>query len=408
MKRIAVIGRGTVGCTAVAIILAKSDIQVDWYFDPNINPTPVGEGTTLDVPLEWFKSGLMPLNHDMFELKATVKTGIRKRNWGSNGTDFFHAFPFSRVGVHFSGVTFQDVAFNRLVMSDRVTVHERNVTADDIDNDYVLVCTGSPREITNEFVDANGICVNAALVSQCPWDAATFDYSLTYAMPNGWIFGIPLRERCSIGYVHNSDFADEQQAKKEVSVMLDELGLTQARQNYLKFNNYYRKANFGDRVSYCGNASFFLEPLEATSITSSIQIIHRSLDIWLGGASPHDANDWYVEYFKNIEQMIAMHYAAGSIYDTPFWKYAQSKAGARLDQACQDNELFVNNLIKTNKYKPNTQDPLESAGTWDRVESYVDNCAGLGLEPLLVDLDSKYKLDRTLYDWDLSVWETVA
>ena len=103
-----------------------------------------------------------------------------------------------------------------------------------------------------------------------------------------------------------------------------------------------------------------------------------------------------------------MHYASGSIYDTPFWSYAQNKATERLERACQKNELFVNNLIKANKYKPNTQDPMESAGTWDIIDSYIDNCVGLGLEPLLADLDSKYKLDRTLYDWDPSVWETVG
>lgn len=415
-KTLAVIGRGTVGCSAVALFLSKTDFTVNWYYDPNIEPTPVGEGTTLGIPSTWFETNLISTAVDMIDLNSTNKIGIRKRNWGNQGTDFLHAFPVGSVGLHFSGVTLQQLTFQRLCEHPNLNAIERNVGPNDLDEDYVLVCTGSPSEYGDSFHEVNDIPVNAALVSQCPWDHARFDYTLTYAMPHGWCFGIPLRNRCSIGYVHNSNFIDRDQANQEVSELLNELNLTPQTQNYFNFRNYYKKVNFTDRVAYCGNASFFLEPIEATSLDSSIHIIRRCIDGWINGKYTAEQNNaWYLDHFKNIHLMIAMHYAAGSIYNNDFWNHASAVSKKRLEQGCQEDALFMNNLIKINKYKsllrsnehsPVTVD-LHPAGTWNWSNSYIQNAEGLGLQSYLNELDSKYTLNKTQYDWDPSVWETV-
>ena len=220
MKKLAVIGRGTVGCTTVAHFLRYTDWQVDWYYDPNILPTPVGEGTNLTIVRTWYEA-LSLHSDDFFDLQCTAKIGIMKRGWGKSGTHFLHPFPAGVNGLHFSGVTFQDVMFERLKQNPRVNLFEQNIEPEQIDSDYVICCTGTPKELDDRFTISDCIPVNACLVSQCEWDYPKFDYSLTYAMPNGWVFGIPLRNRCSIGYVHNSGYASQDVIKKEVQPLLD-------------------------------------------------------------------------------------------------------------------------------------------------------------------------------------------
>lgn len=404
-KRLAVIGQGTVGCTAVAWFLKHiPDVQIDWYYDPKIKPTPVGEGTGLGVPLLWRDIDLFPSNQSMLDLQSTPKIGIHKRNWGNEGTEFLHPFSFGEAAVHFSGVTFQELAFRKLRNNPRVTFFERNVDPEEIDSDYVLVCTGTPKELNSDFFKADGIPVNAALVSQCPWDSATFDYSLTHAMPNGWIFGIPLRNRCSIGYVHNSDFIDRSQAEQEVSTILSELGLSPSTQNYFNFRNYYRKKNFSDRIVYCGNASFFLEPLEATSLSTSSLILMRATNLWFNKQYSIDQlNEWYIDWMGGVEQMISMHYTAGSVYNNDFWDYAISVGRNRLERAARENQVFINSLVNTYKYNkfPTVDSEIDRHfvpnGTWDTFNSFKVNTQGLGLESFIKELDSKYILNRSWY-----------
>lgn len=402
-KKIAIIGRGTVGCTAVTFFTGPDvDWDVDWYYDPLIKPTPVGEGTTLKPPRYWRDSGLFPLSEDMVSLRSTNKVGIRKRNWGNQGNDFMHSFPLGETGLHFSGVVFQDLAFEKLKQHPNVTCIERNVKPEDIDSDVVLCCAGTPSDFDEHFTIAAGIPVNAALVSQCPWDHCQFDYTLTYAMPSGWIFGIPLRDRCSIGYVHNSSFTTREQAADEVQPLLDELGLTPASQNYLQFKNYYRKQNFTERVAYAGNASYFLEPLEATSIDTSIDIMRMCVELWGGNdkVSLEGANNWYHGSLKNLELMIAMHYSAGSVFDNSFWKHARTVGVQRLISGFENNEPFVNNLYKVCKHRPHPMIDVEHAATWDFAHSYLKNADELGISHEIVHMGSNYKLDRINYDWE--------
>ena len=106
------------------------------------------------------------------------------------------------------------------------------------------MCTGSPTSFGEEYKLAEHIPVNAAFVSQCPWEYPRFSHTLTYAMSWGWVFGIPLQNRCAIGYVYNDKFATEDQVKEEVAELLKELNLVPNVQRSIKFNNYFKKNNF--------------------------------------------------------------------------------------------------------------------------------------------------------------------
>ena len=126
MKKLAVIGRGTVGCMTAAHFLKKTDYEIDWIYDPMIIPAAVGEGTTLNFPRA-LQENLMFDSNDMITLNSTPKVGISKRNWGTSEKEFLHPFPIGSVGIHFSAVTFQDYVFDKLKNNPRINLIDLNV-----------------------------------------------------------------------------------------------------------------------------------------------------------------------------------------------------------------------------------------------------------------------------------------
>lgn len=385
MKKIAIVGRGTVGCMAVAHFLKWTDWQIDWIYDPLILPAVVGEGTTLTFPRS-LSENLSLDNGNMFALKATPKLGISKRNWG-DGKEFNHSFAMGQSGIHFDAVVFQDYIFNNLCNNPRLKLIEKNIEVSDIDADHVMVCSGTPNSFEHEYKLVENIPVNACFVSQCPWESPTFNHTLTYAMSWGWVFGIPLQHRCAIGYVYNDKFASEAQVKNEVQDVLNELNLVPAIQRSIKFNNYYRANNFSNRVIYNGNASFFLEPLEATS-THFAQMINRmAIDVFKHNMDyNHYGNQRYLAEINDIESMICLHYFAGSVFKNDFWSYAEGLADKKITAVISTSNPF-SNMVKTaiNATHVAFGEGSDDVGTWP-LRSFKININGLGVENKLKHL----------------------
>jgi hypothetical protein len=387
MKRLCIVGRGTVGCLSAAHFLRHTDWEIQWRYDPGVPAAAVGEGTTAVTPralsdtLGWTWT-------DIADMDGTVKTGIYKDGWGLNsGEPFTHAFPAGTTGMHFNAVQFQAKAFAQIEHAARVTVQEGTYTnADEIDADHVLVCTGSPKE--GEFVAQPEIPVNTAYVTQCYWDGPRFTHTLTLARPWGWVFGIPLRNRCSIGYLYNNTITPLEVVKEDVQTVFAQFGLEPSTDtNHIHFRNYARTENYTDRVAYNGNASFFLEPLEATSTTMADNFTRYAYDVWTGMAPAHAYNVLYHHDIENVKAMICLHYLAGSSrYDTLFWTKARASAVPLLRRIFSDeNHPFRINALRAmdKDWDFNCRD----VGTWGR-HSYEFNIQKLGIGPALRQMAS--------------------
>jgi hypothetical protein len=386
MKRLTVIGRGTVGCMAVAHFLRWTDWEINWVYDPSLIPAAVGEGTTLTLPRS-LDSNLRFNSADLERIGATVKTGIFKKNWNTEDS-FLHSFPAGAVGMHFNAVAFQNYVFEKISKSSRVTLVEDNLNPDDIDSDFVMVCTGSPRDFTN-YEKINHIPVNACFVTQSPWEYARFTHTLTIARPYGWIFGIPLKNRCSIGYLYNENISSLEDVKEDIKVILTEYNLVPNFQNHIRFNNYHRKNNFSNRVVYNGNASFFLEPLEATSTSFADNIIRYSFEIWQNNMPVEVAENQYLETISGTESMISMHYSAGSIFENDFWKYAKNLGENKMKKDFESNSEF-SKIIKYAVSENCIPDQYHrDVGSWS-ARSYSENISGLGLKEKFIQLINNY------------------
>lgn len=322
-KKIAIIGRGTAGSLASSHISTYSSDEIIWYHDSNVSRQSVGEGSTVPLPVLLYDSYGFNFQ-DIKKIDGTFKRGIKKENWGGSG-DFMHPFPLAASGIHFNATKLQDYIHQKL--EKKIQIIDKNIIdPQDLDVDYVLDCSGKLPPF-NEAIKASSIPLNAAHIVQCYWDKPQFDYTLTIARPYGWVFGIPLQNRCSIGYLYDKNINTLEEVKEDIKNIFKKYNLTPSdKVNNLNFNNYYRKQNYTNKVSYNGNSSFFLEPLEATS-TGMMDTINRNFcNIVYNNKSIESANFTYHKNMVDTQRMIMLHYLAGSKFSTPFWEEAYKKS----------------------------------------------------------------------------------
>lgn len=384
--KLAIVGKGTAGSLAAAHFYRylPEGAELEWYFDPNKLTQSVGEGSTLSLPRNLFDT--IGFTHgELKKIKGTFKTGIHKENWGIKNKSFFHDFPPPNSGYHFNAVELQNYIIDRV--SDKVNIIPKAVDLENIDADIVLNASGVPKSF-EDFNISEYIPVNAAYITQCYWDYPEFDYTLTIAMKHGWVFGIPLQNRCSIGYLYNSSINTEEQIIEDVQQIFKKYKLTPSKDtNSLNFKNYYRKENCtkDGKIFHTGNASFFLEPLEATSISVMNHIQRAAFDTWSGAITVEEANNNYLSLIHKIELIIAIHYAAGSPFNTDFWSYAQDLGMKKIIDSKKDIDLRKMYHSIVNVDRPELVDgSVEDYGVWWQ-GSFVQNIAGLGIEKIMKD-----------------------
>lgn len=390
-KRLTIIGSGTAGCLSLIHFFKYTDYEINWIADENIKPQAVGEGSTITLPSSLNKC-IKFYHTDLEKVDGTFKTGVQKINWNGNG-NFYHHFWPPTIGYHFNAVKLQEFIKNWSNDIPRINRINLNVTDhSEIDSDFIIDCSGKPSDY-NDYIESKCIPVNSVYVTQCYWEWPRFNHTIAIARPYGWVFVIPLINRCSIGYMYNKDINTLEEIKDDVKHIFEEYNLEPSEHtNNFSFKNYYRKNNIVGRSVYNGNASFFLEPLEATSIDCMDTINRQAFDYF-------NNPQLYLEYDQNsyrsliteTENIIALHYLAGSKFKTKFWETAEKNATTHLETALQNPKL----LKFLTKQEINT---TEYYGVWT-IRSFIDNIKGLDLYHKLND-SFKNIHGYNLYDFD--------
>jgi len=394
MKKLAIIGKGTAGAFAVTHFLRWTDWEIDWYFDNNIKPQSVGEGSTVVLSNSLFQN-IGFRHYNLEEIDGTFKTSIYKEGWGESGKIYHHDFPPPSIGYHFNANKLQEYILSKVTDNSRITIKEQNIKNEQIDSDFIFDCSGKPNDYDN-FHKSKYIPVNSVHVTQCYWDYPRFNHTLTVARPYGWIFGIPLRNRCSIGYMYNNNINTLEDVKEDVKEVFKRFDLIPSDvTNTFPFNSYYRKENFNGRIAYNGNASFFLEPLEATSISFMDTVQRFAYDVWIDRFSSDHVNKTYNSVIQNIQSMIMLHYFSGSIYKTPFWDMAKNNGEVYLKEQLSKSEDLSKGLHymideKNKCFKDIHTLNNEEFGTWS-LHSWIINLDNLGVYPKIQKLLKEVK-----------------
>lgn len=145
-------------------------------------------------------------------------------------------------------------------------------------------------------------------------------YTRARAASSGWMWEIPTQERRGNGYVYSSDFISDDQAVAEAASMV---GVQPNAPRVFKFDPGYLKEQWVKNCVAVGLASAFVEPLEATSIGSTIQQLKLLIPYAATYDKSHIAsqkhyNKCMSKMMDNILSMIRLHYYTDKT-DSEFW-----------------------------------------------------------------------------------------
>ncbi len=202
-----------------------------------------------------------------------------------------------------------------------------------IEGDFWIDCSGFSRVLINEMNPkwhsySEYLPANNAI----PY---LYDYknddvkleTLAQSLPNGWMWQIPTQERYGCGYVYSDMFTTYENA-------LEELRKTTGREidpiRNIKFD-VGRLENFWEKnVVAIGLSAGFLEPLQATSIHTTIVQIQMLLNVI--DKKEHMEytynskfyNEYFGKLFDDNRDLIQIHYC-NKRNDSDFWKFCKNE-----------------------------------------------------------------------------------
>jgi tryptophan halogenase len=193
--------------------------------------------------------------------------------------------------------------------------------------DFVFDCSGFRRLIIGDFYKskwkshAKHLPAKRAIPFFLPIDKKIPPYTESIAMNYGWMWKIPLQHRYGCGYVFDSDFISDDEAKREIDQYI---GFETDSPKTFSFNaGCYEKVWIKNCLAI-GLSAGFLEPLEATSLWQAVSTLkyfftlHRNID------NVHEyvrdgLNQTYLLATEEIVDFIYIHYLTNK-QNTDFWK----------------------------------------------------------------------------------------
>jgi tryptophan halogenase len=379
--RILVVGSGTAGLVS-SIILKKrfSHFDVDVVSSKDIGIIGVGEGST-----EHFREFLDFAGIDPYDLlvntDATFKSSIFFEGWGKN--NYFHnvATPFnSKIGQYSvvyakqiseqtkylypekikenkinswflnksDNIPYNQFHFNTFKLNEYlinfakkigINFYEDIIESVEIGaNGHIKSIDGSHKKYNYDFyIDTTGfkrillskynpkwksfseyLKMNSAVTFQMP-DTEEYNlWTLSKSMDNGWMFKIPVWGRSGNGYIYDKNYADEEKIILELNQTIGsniEVG------KRFSFDPGYIETPWINNCLAIGLSSSFVEPLEATSIGTSIQqsfmLMHKIVNYSKKDIELY--NKSFIDIMNNIRDFVFLHYMVNDDKSL-FWK----------------------------------------------------------------------------------------
>lgn len=383
IKSVTILGGGTSGLVT-ALILKKWYVNLDVTIieSSTVGIVGVGEGST-EHWSGFTRAVGIELKELIRETRATFKTGIKFENWNGDGKFYMHALhsnytdlipngmPAVMVNMMCEGVehlTTDGVINSKHFMPLHTTVNqfhfdtfklneflhkkciERGVNIIDKDvTDIVLddqgfvsalVDTNNEKHYSDFFVDCSGFAKLISSKLGAKWincaehlpmnSAIAFptkrlenipSHTLSRALSSGWNWRIPTQDRFGNGYVFNDEFLTEGQAIDEIQQYYDdpiEVGRS------FKFSAGYTDKFWIKNCVALGLAGSFVEPLEASSIGTSLQqafALASAIPNWSKGNEliAKQYNIHFEDVAKNIIDFVQLHYITKRD-DSEFWR----------------------------------------------------------------------------------------
>jgi tryptophan halogenase len=397
VRSLLVVGGGTAGLISAMILKKNLNIQVDVVYSSNIGIVGVGEGST-----EHFRDFIEYVGIDQYDLikncDATYKSGIMFENWTEypylhsvgghwSAKNAQYAFVYAnqiakkdkkitddlqwqnRVNKWFLNrkdqFPFNQYHFNTQKLNEFLTNFAKSMGINFYDDDINLVnlneqgniqsLIGNVNEYRYDFyIDSTGfkrvlidklgakwrsygkyLKMKSAITFQTPDEDNYNLWTVARAMDAGWMFRIPVWGRYGNGYIFDTDYIDQTCAHKEIETLFNnkiEIG------KQFQFDPGALEKVWINNCVAIGLSGSFVEPLEATSIGTSIQqsflLMHR-----LQNYNQNVINDYnksFNDIMENIRDFLILHYMTRKT-NTLFWRDLANleipdSLGAKLEQ----------------------------------------------------------------------------
>lgn len=281
-----------------------------------------------------------------------------------------------------------------IVLNEQGEIKELKLSNDTVlSADFFIDCSGMTRLLINKL-DSGWVSYkeNLPVDSAIPFmetyqeGEQPVPYTTAWAQKNGWMWQTPLLDRRGNGYVFDSNFTTPEKAQEEIETLL---GRSINVGRVLKFDAGRKPNCWVKNCVAIGLSNSFLEPLEATSIHTTIVQIRTFVNEFLRPTREETLNQGSInlfnkrigKHFDDIRDYICIHYMGGRD-DSEFWRWIATG---------ETQTEFVKDMLDTVKYRfPGVNDFAKYPGAigW---ELYCYILAGIGkLNPSIVlnDIDS--------------------
>ncbi len=201
--------------------------------------------------------------------------------------------------------------------------------------DLFVDCSGFRSQILREKLQepfvrySQSLFCDRAIVGQ--WHRSdgndpVLPYTTTETMDHGWSWRIDFPSHVARGYVFSSEFCTDEMATTKFKQRNPKLGDDLRVVNFKcgRYQNFWHK-----NVVAIGNASGFVEPLEATALhllVEQIRLVCRYLsetDLRLFPNMESVANERYRLLWDEVRDFLAVHYRFNRKRNTPFWQHCR-------------------------------------------------------------------------------------
>lgn len=267
-------------------------------------------------------------------------TGVSQYHFNTNKLNDYLTRKATEMGCSVFDDEIEDVIINE---NGHVTKlqSEKNT----YEYDFYVDCTGFTRLLISKLGAkwqsySKYLKMKEAIVFPTKEESEIPMWTLARAMSSGWMFRIPVWGRKGNGYIFDSDHISPEEACAEAEKYL---GHTVEVAKNIKFDPGALDKPWINNVCAIGLSASFVEPLEASSIGTSInqslllanRIIHYNQDVINRYNKEVDA------IMNNIRDFIILHYISPR-RDTDFWK---SVAEIELPDSLKENLAMWKNRL---------------------------------------------------------------
>lgn len=260
----------------------------------------------------------------------------------------------SKVGFQ-RGIYKIDGKVNNFITDEKNNIKKIVLDNMEVECDFIFDCSGFSRLIIGKFYNSEweSYSEHLPMKKAIPFFMDTNEksiepYTESIAMNYGWMWKIPLQHRYGCGYVYDSNFLSDDNAKLELDKLI---GYEVNSPRIINFNAGSYKRVWIKNCMALGLSTGFIEPLEATSIMQLVTMLEiffaERQNMFTENEKIKDIfNKRTKKHFEEILDFIYLHYMTDK-QNNDFWKFftKNNKIPSGLEEKIfLLNESILNNV----------------------------------------------------------------